>query len=98
MTNIWEQHLQLVKKQYPDNDWDGWTIEMEGIIIDEIECTSYDFYTNYNKLVNDEGYFEDSAIEETMNKFVINSKPPKGYMFVRLVKDVETPILLLVKL
>lgn len=96
MKNIFEPHIQLIKNQYPDIDIDGWEIEMESVEIDEMDEDYSSIYYKYNELIDD-GYFNDYAIEKALESFVIKSKAPKGYLYIRLVRDGEFPMLLLVK-
>lgn len=97
MGKLFEDQLNRVKQQYP-HIGDGWQIAAMGVGMDSLSGTPSDIQDRAAYLENEDGFFADAALTKALDEHVIRMDAPDGFMFVRLEKDGERPLLVLLNM
>lgn len=86
-------YMEEVKRLHPEFAV-GWQIEMINTKLDDFEASPGDILNIARKLKIQNGFFFEYAIEEAIRKVLIKCRAPENYIFVRLTKHGEKPVLL----
>lgn len=93
---LFDEQEALVRAQYPDLG-EGWSVQMIGWSIDELVDHAAAIHDRQQALVNDDGLFDNAALEKALGESTIRVEAPKGHQFARLVKPGETSLMVLLR-
>jgi hypothetical protein len=101
MTELAEDNYMLeVKRLYPEFTEEGWHVEKAGIELDELndpDVGSRAREIERELFENGQVLFVEDAIDQAVQELVTKIRPPKGCIFVRLIKENETPVLVIIQ-
>lgn len=82
---VFETQERLVREQFPQMG-EGWRVQMCGWAINELTGSAGEIRDRQQQLTEG-GMFESEALAQALSEAAVKVEAPKGYQFVRLVKD-----------
>lgn len=89
--------FNLVRQQYPGLDLVGWSVEMGTTRLTELKDSPETVSQNANK-IRLSGCVHEESVEIALRKAVSDCNIPDGHIAMRLKKEGEKPMLVIVRL
>lgn len=95
-----QEYMPVIKEHYPEFAVeDGWHVESATIelnALDEPDIRSRAFEIEQESIENGHNFYIETAIDIAVEELVIKSRPPRNWIFVRLVKENQKKRVLLI--
>lgn len=88
-------YSRLISEQFPA--YTPWAIECLSVELSELDVTAHELRACVEDF-EEQGYFPEDALDKALDDNLIHVQPPKDHMFIRVTKEGELPVLLLLKL